>query len=121
MTKVITPEKREVEILTVAPAAQASVAAETVLAGSEMDVRGFTTLAYTIAIAAAENTVTWKVYGANDSGYADEVAVNTADVASGAAGAYTVTPAPYGYYRVKILDKVGGSHGTATLRGIAKH
>jgi len=103
----------------VTPVAQASVDADTVLAGSAIDVRGWRSLAYTIKVAA--NDVDWTVYGAHSADYSDEVVVQAeALVAAGAAGSYAVTQAPFGYYRVKIHSNVGGVHGTATLVGMAK-
>jgi hypothetical protein len=103
----------------VSPVAQASVNAETLLAGSGLDVRGWRSLAYTIVV--ATNAVDWAIYGANKADYSDEVVVQAeATVAAGAAGSYAVTLAPYGFYRVKIHSNVGGAHGTATLVGIAK-
>ena len=103
----------------VAPVAQTSANADTVLTGSGLDARGWLTVCYTILI--ATNTVDWTVYGANLSTYADEVVVQAeASVVAGAASSYAVTPAPYGYYRVKIHSNAGGAHGTATLVGIAK-
>jgi len=110
---------RQVPIEMVTPAAQASVAAETLLVGSQMDMRGWRSLAYTLQCAA--QTITYNVYGANAADYSDEVVVSgPTDIAAAANSSYAVAQAPYGYYRVKILDKVGGVHGTVTLAGIAK-
>ena len=79
----------------------------------------FICLAYTIRVATQD--VKWKVYGANLATFADEVEVQAeATVVAGASGTYAVTVAPYGYYRVKIVDAGGGLHGTATVVGIAK-
>ncbi len=110
---------RQVPIEIVTPDPQASVAVETVLAGSELDMRGWRSLAYTLKC--ADNTITYNVYGANASDYSDEVVVSgPTDILAGAASSYAVAQAPYAYYRVKILDKVGGAHGVVTLVGIAK-
>jgi hypothetical protein len=110
---------RQAAVDIVAPVAQLSVDAETVLAGSEIDARMWRSISYTVAV--ATNAVKWSVYGANDSAYADEQAVQAlTNVAGGATGAYTVAQAPYAYYRVKIQPNVGGVQGTVTLRGIAK-
>ncbi len=120
MTLVSTLDGRMAEILTVSPAAQASVAGETVLAGSEMDTRAWKSLAYTLTN--ITETITYNVYGANASAYTDEVLVSgPTDILASAASSYAVAQAPYSYYRVKILDKVGGVHGTVTLRGICKN
>jgi hypothetical protein len=104
-------------ILTAAPDPQVSTASYVVLAGSEMDVRAFLSLALTILI--ATQSTYWKVFGANASDFSDEVEVKAeASVAAGAADSYAVSIAPFSYYRVKIKDNAG--HGTATFRGIAK-
>jgi hypothetical protein len=84
-----------------------------------IDVGPWESLAYTIAV--ITNTVTWEVYGANASDYSDEQIVQAgAPVVATATGTYAVAQAPYRYYRVKIKSTVGGAHGTATVRGIAK-
>ena len=101
----------------VAPAAQTSTAAYVVLAGSEMNMIDFITLAYTVKV--ATQSINWKVFGANQSDYSDEVEVQGETlVAAAAAGSYAVSPAPYAYYRVKIVD--GAGHGDVTLAGIGK-
>ena len=117
--QIVANQHRQAAVDIVAPAAQASVDAETVLAGSEIDARMWASLAYTIAVITAG--VKWAVYGANAADYTDEQAVQAlTNVAASATGAYTVAQAPYAYYRVKIASNVGGTPGTATLRGIAK-
>lgn len=104
---------------TVAPAAQASTASTVVVADSEIDARPYSSVAYTISV--ATNAIKWSVFAANAADYSDEVAVVSATtVAAGASTSYAVAPAPYSYYRVKIIDDSGGVHGTATVRGIAK-
>lgn len=103
----------------VSPAAQNSTAAYAVLAGSELDTRGYNSLAYTLKD--ATQTITFEVFGANLSDYSDEVIVSgPTDILATGSASYAVTPAPYAYYRVKIIDKVGGTHGVVTLSGIAK-
>lgn len=103
----------------ITPTAQASTASTAVVDGSEFDARAWRSLAYTIKVATQD--VTWSVFGANASDYSDEVAVlSPASVAAGAGSSYAVAQAPYAYYRVKIIDTVGGVHGTATVRGILK-
>jgi hypothetical protein len=115
----VTSGGRQVQVYTVAPAAQASAAAAAVVTGSGIDARPWGSVAYTVAVAA--ETIQWWVYGANASDYSDEVIVDgPSDVLAAAADSYAVAPAPYAYYRVKVADKVGGTHGTVTVRGIAK-
>ncbi len=106
-----------VEALT--PDSQLSTNSYVVLTGSEIDVRPWKSLSYTILV--ATNDITWEVYGANRLDYSDEVIVQAgASVAAGAGSSYAVAQAPYSYYRVKIKSTAGGSHGTAGLYGIAK-
>ena len=108
------------EVLTVSPDAQASTADPVVLDGSEMDVRAWRSLAYTLKN--ITNTITYNVFGANISDYSDEVVVSgPTDILAAANSSYAVSPPPYGYYRVKIEDKVDGNHGTVTLNGICKY
>lgn len=117
--QLISNQHRQVAIDMVTPAAQASTASDAVVSGSEMDIRMWKSISYTIKV--ITNAVTWTVFGANASDYSDEVIVqNAASVAADASGSYAVTQASYAYYRVKIRDTVGGSHGTATVVGLAK-
>ncbi len=98
---------------------QASTNATVVVAGAEIDATQFRSVCYTIAV--ATHDVDWSVFGANASDYSDEVAVLAATkVSAGANSSYSVAQAPFRYYRVKIVDDVGGTHGTATVNGIAK-
>lgn len=102
---------------TVAPAALLSTNSYVALAA--IDTGPWLTLAYTIAV--ITNAVTWEVYGANASDYSDEQIVQAgASVAAGGKGTFTATQAVYRYYRVKIKSTVADTHGTATVRGIAK-
>lgn len=119
MAILLTPGQRQVEILAVAPDAQASTNDPAVLDGSEIDARAWRSVAYTVLV--ATNTITWWVYGANASDYSDEVIVDgPSDVTAGAADSYAIAQAPYGYYRVKIESKVDDTHGAVTCRCIAK-
>jgi hypothetical protein len=98
---------------------QVSTNATAVVAGAEIDATQLRTVCYTIAV--ATHDVDWSVFAANASDYSDEVAVlNATKVSAGGNGSYTASPAPYRYYRVKIIDDVGGTHGQATVNGIAK-
>ena len=103
----------------VGPLSQASTNATAVVVGSGLDARNHATVCYTIAV--ATHDVDWSVFGANASDYSDEVAVLVATkVVAAAHSSYTAAPAPYSYYRVKIIDDAGGTHGTATVSGIVK-
>lgn len=100
---------------------QVSTSTTAAIAGSRsvLDARGWQKLAYTVKVQTA--AVTWSVWAANNSNFSDEVVIqNPASVASGAAGTYVIEYPPYSYYRVKIVDTVGGTHGTASVYGITK-
>ena len=119
MSTITVGSGRQVSIEYVAPTAQASTASTVVVTGSDMDVRPWRSLSYTIVV--ATNAVKWSVFGANASDFSDEVAVLAATTVNAAAtSSYASTQFPYGYARVKIIDDSGGVHGTATVYGIAK-
>jgi hypothetical protein len=99
--------------------AQASTNATVVVAGAEIDATQYQSVAYTIVV--VTNDVKWSVWGANAADYSDESAVlAAAAVTAGTSSSYTSSVAPFRYYRVKIIDSVGGTHGTATVNGVAK-
>lgn len=119
MAFITTAGGRQVEVVTCAPTGQLSTASTAVVTDSGLDTGAFTSVAYTVTV--ATQAIKWSVFGANSSDYTDEVAVQAATtVAAAASGSYTATPAPFRYYRVKIIDDSGGVHGTATVRGVAK-
>lgn len=103
----------------VTPAAQASVAAYADVAGSTLDTLMYGSVAYTLVN--ATQTISWKVLGANASDFSDAVEVQAeADVLAAGVASYSATVAVWRYYKVQIKDKVGGTHGTVTVRGVAK-
>jgi hypothetical protein len=109
----------ESRYLVVSPNNQASTALAAVVTGSEIDARPFRSISYTLLN--ANNTITYWIYGAHRLDFADEViASGPTDILASAVGSYSVSPAPFSYYRVKIQDKVGGSHGTVAVVGLAK-
>jgi hypothetical protein len=103
----------------VAPVGQLSTAATVEVAGARLDASHLGSVSYTCKV--ATNAVTWQVTGANLADYSDEVVVNgPVSVGAGAVGTYAVAQAVYQFYRVSIIDTVGGTHGTATVTGHAK-
>ncbi len=101
------------------PIAQASVNTLTLLANSDMDARIWEALSYTISV--ITDSVDWTVFGANQSDFSDEVAVQAAaSIAAGASGNYSIHVPVFGFYRVKIASTVADTPGTATLVGRVK-
>lgn len=109
---------RTVQVDELTPVEQASTNAQVAVSGSRIDSRPWKSVCYTIK--GKTETITWYVYGANSSDFSDEVSLYSADVIAGATDSYAVAQAPYAYYRVKIIDKVSGTHGAPTVYGIAK-
>ncbi len=100
-------------------ATQVSTNDYVVVAGSSIDMRPWKSLAYTVKV--ADNTVKWKVFGANKADYSDEVEVQGEEsVTAAGVDDYSVAQAPFSYYRVKIQSASSGDHGAVELNGIAK-
>jgi hypothetical protein len=117
--QIIANEHRQIAVDIVMPDAQVGTNDPVVLTGSELDMRMWSSLAYTILC--ADQTITWWVYAANQSDYSDEVIVDgPSDVLAAAVDSYAVAQAPYAYYRLKFENKVDDVVGTATGSGIAK-
>ena len=104
-------------------AAQASTDALVVLAGTEIDARGYGRLLVAVYNSGA-NTVNVGLFQANLETFADEVALGTVGVAAGARNIWhlgTIAAAlDYRYYRCKIQAAVGGSQGAILARITAK-
>lgn len=117
--QMISNQHRQAAVDIVAPDPQVSANDPAVVDGSEIDMRMWRSLAYTLVN--ADETITWWVYGANAEDYSDEVIVDgPSDVNAAGIDSYSVAQAPFSFYRVKIESKVDATHGTATVRGIAK-
>jgi hypothetical protein len=103
----------------VEPDAQTSTNSYVVVTGSGLNASPFQTASYTISV--ITNNIDWKVFGANNSDFSDEVEVmSETTVSAGANDSYSVSPAPYRYYRVKIVSSSTDTHGDATIHGLAK-
>lgn len=110
---------QSVDLFATGPVAQASTSSYVAVAGTDIDARAWRSVAYTIAV--ATHDVTWQVLGANSADYSDAVVVQAgASVVAGANSSYAIAQAPFAFYRVQIEDTVGGTHGTATVNGVAK-
>lgn len=107
---------RRVAVETVS-AEQESTGSYVAIDDSQIDMRPWKSLAYTIKI--SDQNTNWKVFGANKADYSDEVEVKSEEtVNAGEASSYAVSQAPYAYYRIKIVESVSG--GKAEINGIAK-
>ncbi len=103
----------------VGPIVQASTASIALVTGSALNASAYRSVAFTISV--ITNSVDYTIFGANVSDFSDEVIVQVATtVAAAATGSYAVPQAPFRYYRMKIIDTSGGSHGTATVNAVAK-
>lgn len=109
----------QIPVEVVAPVAVALTGSYAVITGSEINATAWRSIAYTFV--AADAALDYQVMGANSSDYSDEVVVGSGSgtVNSGAVGSYSITQAPFLYYRVKCKNN-SGSTSTATVRGAAK-
>jgi hypothetical protein len=88
-----------------------------VLADSNLDVRGWRSVAYTLT--AACRGADWRVMADNASDFGAEVIVQaSATVASAATGSYSITNAPYLYYRVNVRSTAAASPSEVSLYAI---
>ena len=102
----------------VTPSVQASTNAYVML-GAVLDCRAANSVALTVIN--ADQTISYKVQGANRSNFTDAVEVQApADLAASAIGYYASAAPVYAYYRVMIIDKVAGTHGNAVMTAIVK-
>ena len=106
--------------VSVSPTNQVSVDAWTDFSGSTLDTINNTSVSYTV-VNVLNNTICWKVLGANISTFTDAQTVQaSADLALNAIGSYSASVAVWRYYKVQIQSKVSSTPGTVQLRGIAK-
>jgi hypothetical protein len=105
----------------VTPAPQASANAGMAdVAGSTLDTLHNMAVSYTL-INTGGNSLDWQVVAANDVAFAGAVVVQaSATVLSAGIGTYSATVAAWRYYKLQIVDTVGGSHGQATVHGVTK-
>lgn len=108
---------RDSEVLT--PAVQTTTASFVDLVGSLIDAACAASVAMTIANTGGANGLSWQVLASID-GITFVVVKTSANVAFGASDVYTVSPAPYRYYKTQVKDQVGASHTTAVVSVIAK-
>jgi len=102
----------------VTPDVQASTNAYVML-GSVLDCRASSSMALTVIN--ADQTITYKVQGANRSNFSDAVEVQApTDLAAAAIGRFYLAAPVWAYYRVMIIDKVAGTHGNAVMTAIVK-
>lgn len=105
----------------VAPSDQTSTNTFAAVTGSVLDTYFKLSVAYTIKNVHGANSIDVRVVGANVSDFSDAVVVNgPTTLAAAAITSYTVSIAPYRYYRVEEKATVNDTQGTARVRGIAK-
>lgn len=99
---------------------QASTNSSTLVTGSKLDAGNAWTLSYTVKNTGA-NSMNYLVIAGNLSDLSDGVTVqNTATLAAGAIGSYSISIPLYMFYGIKIVSTVADTPGQATVNGIAK-
>ena len=111
---------RQVTIEVVGPLTQAAPDTTPVaITGGDIDARGWITVCMTCVC--SDETISWTVFGANVADFSDEVEVQaSADILADAVGSYTVSPAPFAYYRAKVVNKVAETVGSILFNAVAK-
>jgi hypothetical protein len=104
----------------VTPAAQASANAGMAdVTGSTLDTLHNEYVSYTL-INTGAFSLDWQVLAANDVAFAGAVIVQVAATVLSAGYSSYSAAATFRYYKIRIVDTVGGSHGQATVHGITK-
>lgn len=106
---------RPVNILS---ATQTSTNDPVVVSGSEIDMRIWRSLSYTMSV--ATNDIIFYVFGANLEDYSDEIQVDTDTISAAGVDSYFTSTPVYAFYRVKIESAVDDNHGAVTLNGLGK-
>jgi hypothetical protein len=105
----------KLEKMAVAGASTNSYAA---LDDSDIDMRGWRSLSYTLSV--FTDNVDWEVYAANASDFSGEILVQAeATITAGATGTFTTTVAAFNYFRVKIKSTVTSTPGDVSLYALA--
>lgn len=86
---------------------------------AELDTGPWGSVSYTLR--AEDNPVDWRVFGAHEADYSDEMKVQeTATVGAGECDDYSTAPPPYRYYRVKVKSTNPNEHGSVVVVGMAR-
>ncbi len=103
----------------IASTGDAQTSTSSYVVAAAMDAQAATQVKW--AANSATNDVTWEVYGSNSAVFAGEVLVHGPEnvVALAASVSYLDAAPAYRYYRVKIKDTVGGTHGVAFITGLS--
>lgn len=109
---------RDAEV--VVTAAYTTTASFADVPSSIVDCANYQTVAIILKNTGGVNGASWTINASIDGTTYVEI-VSSANVAFGAVGTpYTVSPAPYRYYKVQTKDQVGASHTTVVVSIIAK-
>jgi hypothetical protein len=108
---------RDAEILT--PVAQTTTDNYADVVGSKLDAACYESVAFTCKNTGGANGLKWQVLASIDD-ITYETVQSEAVIAFGASGSYTVSPAPYRYYKVQVKAQVGASQTTAVVAVIGK-
>jgi hypothetical protein len=88
--------------------------------GAIIDAANYESVAIVLKNTGGANGASWKILGSIDGVTYVEV-VASGNVAFGAVGTpYTVSIAPYRYYKVQAVDQVGAAHTTVVVHLIGK-
>ena len=104
----------------VTPAAQASVDAVVVVAGSALDASLFDAVSYTLENTGSQ-TIDVLVFRGNLADFSDEAQEGSdITIAAAAFDSFAAATPPFRYYRLKTNSAASGLHGEITAVGVAR-
>jgi len=107
--------------VSVSPADFTTANAYADVTGSKIDSSGKTRVVFTILNSHAANGITWKALASiDDVTYAEVKAEATLAALASSSYVASATDTSYRYFKLQAKSTVGGSHGTAQVRGYAK-
>lgn len=105
-------------ILNAINATATSTNTSTLVSGSILNATNGMSVSFTVKNTGVTNSVDYLIIAGNTSDLSDGVTVqNSATLAAGAVGSYSVQIAPFCYYGVKIASTSAGNHSTIEAKG----
>lgn len=105
-------------ILNAVNATPTSTNTSTLVSGSILNATNGMSVSFTVKNTGVSNSVDYLVIAGNASDLSDGVTIqNSATLAAGAVGSYSIQIAPFCYYGLKISSTSAGNHTTVDAKG----
>lgn len=90
----------------------------TLISGSTLNATNGSSVSFTVKNIGGSNSVDYLVIAGNLADLSDAVTIqNSATLAAGAVGSYSIQIAPFCYYGIKIASTSAGNHTTVSAQG----